>query len=79
MGIAPLFVENFSRGEYAEVGTPTLVVYGDRDAAYGLPAVQHLGGIPGSRVRVVVGAGHACYLDNPEKFHIYLLSFLNSL
>jgi len=79
IAVAPLFVESFSLAEYAEVAIPTLVVYGGDDKIYGPPAVQHLRGIPNTQVRVIGSAGHSCYVDNPDKFHIYLLSFLKSI
>lgn len=79
VAVAPHFAENFSAAEYAEVKIPTLVVYGGDDAAYGASSAQYLRSIPGAQVRIMMSAGHSCYVDNPDKFHIYLLSFLQSI
>ena len=59
--------------------TPTLILYGDRDASLGPQALQSLRHLPRHRVAVVPDAGHACYLDKPEDFHRALLGFLRQL
>ena len=35
--------------------------------------------IPDSKVHVIKGAGHACYLQNPEEFNEVLRNFLEEL
>lgn len=57
-------------------GVPALIVYGERDRM-GSKASSLLSSIPGSQVVMVPGAGHPCYLDEPDMFHESLLSFLN--
>lgn len=59
--------------------TPTLILYGDRDARLAPQALQNLQHLPEHRVAVLSGAGHACYLDKPEDFHQALLGFLRQL
>jgi len=56
---------------------PVLVVAGELDEAYCLQAV-HLGGWMGevASLALVPGAGHACHLEQPERFVKLLLSFL---
>jgi len=79
VALAPHFVDNFSHLEYQDVATPTLLVYGTEDTTYGAPAAQHLRHIPDVHMRLIQGAGHDCYVDYPEKFHVYLLSFLERI
>lgn len=59
--------------------TPTLILYGDRDASLGPQALESLRHLPRHRVAVLPDAGHACYLDKPEDFHRALLGFLRQL
>ena len=56
---------------------PVLVVAGERDEQYCLQAV-HLGGWMGevATLALVPGAGHACHLEEPERFVELLLAFL---
>ncbi|XP_009985752.1 PREDICTED: alpha/beta hydrolase domain-containing protein 14A [Tauraco erythrolophus] len=63
--IAPVGTKDYAAEQYQQVQTPTLILYGDRDAR--------------QRVAVVPDAGHACYLDKPEDFHQALLGFLRQL
>ncbi len=54
---------------------PALIVYGEMDKM-GTKASSLLKAIPDSRVLMIPGASHPCYLDDPELFHKELLSFL---
>lgn len=56
---------------------PVLVVAGELDEAYCIQAV-HLGGWMGevATLALVSGAGHACYLEQPERFAALVASFL---
>jgi pimeloyl-ACP methyl ester carboxylesterase len=58
------------------VGVPTLVVVGADDAPYLAGSNYMAGKIPGARLEVVDGAGHATNLDQPETFNRLLLEFL---
>ncbi|XP_044307264.1 protein ABHD14A [Varanus komodoensis] len=77
--IAPVGTKDFTAQQYQQVKTPTLIIYGDRDTGLGTQSLQSLQEIPKSRVVVLPGAGHACYLDKPQEFHKALLSFLGEL
>ncbi|XP_054694541.1 protein ABHD14A-like [Grus americana] len=77
--VAPVGTKDYTAEQYQQVQTPTLIMYGDRDTSLGPQALQSLRHLPGHRVAVVPGAGHACYLDKPEDFHRALLGFLRQL
>ncbi|KFQ93527.1 Alpha/beta hydrolase domain-containing protein 14A, partial [Nipponia nippon] len=79
VAIAPVGTKDYAAEQYRRVQTPTLILYGDRDASLGPQALQSLRHLPGHRVAVVPDAGHACYLDKPEDFHRALLGFLRQL
>jgi 2-succinyl-6-hydroxy-2,4-cyclohexadiene-1-carboxylate synthase len=57
------------------VAAPTLVIAGADDAA--LPRAKEVAaGIPGARLAIVAGTGHAPHLERPERFHALVLDFL---
>ena len=58
---------------------PTLLVWGDRDAAV-LPAsaAQVQRAIRGSKLVMMPGVGHLPYEEAPEEFNRVLLEFLSS-
>ncbi|UCF67824.1 MAG: alpha/beta hydrolase [Acidobacteriota bacterium] len=59
---------------------PTLVIWGANDEL--VPAEQAdelVRAISGSRKLIVENASHACYIDQPERFHDGLLEFLADL
>jgi 2-succinyl-6-hydroxy-2,4-cyclohexadiene-1-carboxylate synthase len=58
-----------------EVRAPTLVVAGADDPARAR-AEEVAAGIPGARLAVVPGAGHAPHLEQPDRFHALVLDFL---
>ena len=58
-----------------EVRAPTLVVVGADDPARAR-AEEVAAGIPGARLAVVAGAGHAPHLERPDRFHALVLDFL---
>ena len=61
------------------VRVPTLVIVGEQDEPF-LAASQYMAAkIPGARLEVIPGAGHAANLDQPEAFNRLLLDFLDSL
>ncbi len=68
------------REALAGASAPALVVWGEADTlvplAQGRALVERL---PRGQLVVLPGAGHACYLDQPQAFHAALLSFLGSL
>ncbi|XP_063147991.1 protein ABHD14A isoform X1 [Candoia aspera] len=79
VSIAPVGTKDFTTQQYQQVKTPTLIIYGERDTGLGVQSLQSLQQIPRSRVVMLPGAGHACYLDKPQEFHKALLNFLGEL
>ncbi|KAG5274259.1 hypothetical protein AALO_G00134100 [Alosa alosa] len=77
--IAPICTDKFNAQEYASVQTPTLIVYGDQDTQLGELSMSNLRHLPNHKVVVMKGAGHPCYLDDPETWHKALLDFLQTL
>jgi len=57
------------------IASPTLVVVGARDPAR-RSGEEVAAAIPGARLVVVEGAGHAPHLERPERFHAVVLDFL---
>ncbi|NWY08443.1 ABHEB protein, partial [Nothoprocta ornata] len=77
--VAPICTEKFLPEQYAQIKTPTLIVYGEQDAELGQASLGNLRHLPAHRVLALQGAGHACYLDKPDEWHRGLLAFLQQL
>jgi pimeloyl-ACP methyl ester carboxylesterase len=76
---ARAFAEADLRDVLPRVAVPTLLLYGDRDVRSPLGVARQLhAGIPGSRLVVLRGVGHACNLEAPEAFDAELRAFLRS-
>ncbi len=68
------------RDQVSQIAAPTLVVAGDRDRTVLLEAKRALAAaIPGARLQIVEGSGHATPLDAAERFNAILLAFLQQL
>ncbi|HEX2439449.1 MAG TPA: alpha/beta fold hydrolase [Methylomirabilota bacterium] len=66
-----------ARGQVAAIRCPTLIVAGDRDTSVPLAAKTELAAaIPGARLLIVPGSGHATPHDQPAAFNRALLEFL---
>ena len=76
---AGFFEDDFAH-ELDRVKSPTLIVWGDRDG-YGKRADQDtlLAGIPGARLQVYEGAGHALHWEEPERFATDIAAFAQSV
>lgn len=62
------------------VELPTLVVWGGADGLIPLDQGRALAAaVPGAELAVLEGAGHPCYLDDPDGFHARLVAFLRGL
>ncbi|HYN47691.1 MAG TPA: alpha/beta fold hydrolase [Candidatus Nanopelagicales bacterium] len=59
----------------ADIAAPTLVVAGADDPAR-MRAEEVAAAIPGARLALVPGAGHAPHLERPDRFHALVLDFL---
>jgi 3-oxoadipate enol-lactonase len=65
------------RHRLSQIRAPTLVVAGADDTTVSLHQKQELAGaIPGARLEVVPGSGHATIVDSPEAFNRLLLDSL---
>lgn len=62
------------------ISVPTLLLYGERDRRSPLPVATELQAqIPGSRLVVIPGVGHAANLEAPDRFNEEVRSFLAGL
>ncbi|KAG9276904.1 protein ABHD14B [Astyanax mexicanus] len=77
--VAPICTNKFTAEQYRDVQVPTLIVYGDQDTQLGEVSLKNLSNLPNHRVVVMKGAGHPCYLDDPETWHKSILEFLKTL
>uniref|UniRef100_A0A3B3B714 Putative protein-lysine deacylase ABHD14B n=2 Tax=Oryzias melastigma TaxID=30732 RepID=A0A3B3B714_ORYME len=77
--VAPICTEKFTAEQYQRVKVPTLIVYGDQDSQLGEVSLRNLKNLVDHRVVVMEGAGHPCYLDDPDVWHKALTDFLNRL
>ena len=73
VGVAPAGAQGFAPESWS---TPTLLVWGERDDVVPLDEGRALAKRLRARLEVLPGASHACYLDQPERFHALLLEFL---
>ncbi|XP_018961057.2 protein ABHD14B [Cyprinus carpio] len=77
--VAPICTEKFTAEQYSSIQTPALIVYGDQDTQLGEVSLSNLRHLPNHKVVVMKGAGHPCYLDDPETWHKAVLDFLQQL
>ncbi|KAK3737429.1 hypothetical protein RRG08_010626 [Elysia crispata] len=75
--VAPVGTMSF-KNQYPESQLPTLIVYGTNDRM-GDSTRNDLVLLPKHEVAPIDGAGHACYMNNPEAFHKLLHHFLKGL
>jgi pimeloyl-ACP methyl ester carboxylesterase len=62
------------------IGVPTLVLHGDADERSPLSVGQELHRlIPRSRLEVLPGLGHECFLEAPEAFSAAVRNFLEQV
>ncbi|XP_068109117.1 putative protein-lysine deacylase ABHD14B isoform X2 [Hyperolius riggenbachi] len=77
--VAPICTDKFSAQDYGHIQVPTLIVYGDKDEQLGEISLRNLKNLPNHKEFCMKGAGHACYLDDPDTWHCGLLEFLAGL
>ena len=64
----------------AGLAVPALVIWGANDRTFAPALADDLvASLVGSRRLLLPGAGHACYLDQPEAFHAALGEFVGSV
>jgi pimeloyl-ACP methyl ester carboxylesterase len=77
--VAPVAIDVFA-ARLAGSEVPTLIVWGENDYSMPLSEADKLSeAFVNSRLLVVPGASHPCYLDEPELFHAELLAFIREL
>lgn len=63
--------------EYRAILTPTLVIAGDEDRVMAPKVQKKIASIPAQRpVRIIPDAGHAVYLEQPDRFFGLMLPFV---
>ncbi len=79
VAIAPAGIDRFA-GELTGSALQALIVWGSADDIVPLAEADRLAAaLPHARKLVIEGAGHACYRDQPERFHAELLAFARGL
>lgn len=72
-------MESDNSAELGKIKAPTLIVWGDRDTYCPQSDQEALrAAIPGSRLLVYPGAGHALHWEHPERFAADMVSFTRS-
>ncbi len=79
VGLAPVGVQQYEQ-VLEKVRLPTLILWGAEDRVVPVAFAETLHrAIAGSVLQILPGAGHACYLDQPDPFHRLLVEFLDGL
>ena len=74
------FLEADFSDELGKIEAPTLIVWGDKDALFLRHHPEALAaGIPGSRLVIYSGTGHAVHWEEPERFAADLVQFVEDL
>jgi pimeloyl-ACP methyl ester carboxylesterase len=77
--MAQALAEADLRDALPRIAVPTLLLYGDADARSSLDVARALhSSIPGSKLKVLPGLGHECYLEAPELFETEVRAFLSA-
>ena len=79
--MALAFAEADLRDLLPGIRVPTLLLYGDVDqrSPQAAVAAELHRGIPGSRLVVMPGVGHAANMEAPDRFNTEVREFLRSL
>ncbi|XP_059800467.1 protein ABHD14A isoform X1 [Hypanus sabinus] len=77
--VAPIGTNGYSAEQYQKIQTPTLIIFGEQDTNLGVQSLKNLRHLPHHNIIKIPTAHHACYLDEPKKFHDALLDFLTKL
>jgi pimeloyl-ACP methyl ester carboxylesterase len=79
IAVAPVELASYESG-LRKLALPTLIVWGENDAVVPLAQAKALQTwVKDSRLVVLKGARHPCYLDRPQEFHEAVLAFLRPL
>jgi len=77
--VAPIATESVSQSQLQSLQVPTLSIIGENDARLGKISLNNLKVIPNFQNVVLKNAGHAAYLDEPNKFHNLLFNFAKQI
>ena len=76
VAVAPVAIERHLT-ELKGNPLPALLLWGDDDSIVPLDDGRRLAeALDDARIEVLEGAGHACYMKRPERFHELLLGFV---
>jgi abhydrolase domain-containing protein 14 len=79
VAVAPVALSAYETA-LRKLTVPTLIVWGENDAVVPLAQARALHTwVKGSRLVVLPGAAHPCYLDQPDAFHAALIEFIQPL
>jgi abhydrolase domain-containing protein 14 len=79
VGVAPAGIRRYA-DELDGIQVPSLLLWGENDQLVPQAHADLLARRLRSARKVVLGnAGHACYLDQPDRFHEVLLTFLEEV
>jgi abhydrolase domain-containing protein 14 len=77
--IAPAGIESFA-DELSSANVPAMVLWGTKDRIFPVSEADRLVALLPRADKVLFdGAGHPCYLDQPQRFHEVLLAFLQRI
>ena len=77
--IAPAGIDAFA-DELSSANVPTMVLWGTKDRIFPVSEADRLVALLPRADKVLFdGAGHPCYLDQPQRFHEVLLAFLQRI
>jgi pimeloyl-ACP methyl ester carboxylesterase len=68
---------NYTAADLAKIATPVAIVDGDHDEAIKPEHTRYLAGaIPGAKLIILPDASHFAFLQQPERFNVEMLEFL---
>ncbi len=77
--IAPACAEDAGAADASGGDVPALVIWGEKDDVLPVAQASELAlRFPRGKLEIIPGAGHACYLDDPGRFHALLRAFAAS-
>ena len=79
VAVAPVAISRFSQ-QLRGIKLPTLAIWGSNDRIVSIKQADLLAQImPNCQKIILKNAGHACYLKATDKFHQYLIEFIEQL
>jgi abhydrolase domain-containing protein 14 len=79
VAVAPVELAEYET-ELRKLSLPTLIFWGEKDQTVPLAQGEALHDwVKNSKLVVLKGASHPCYLDRPREFHATLVEFLRSV